>query len=236
VQFSYSLHMQETFPDRVTGILAVDNVGGLGPCPAAIGDFERRATQRLASRTEGEFPEIQAWRRAFSQMGLKPTQYRCAAEALLRRFRKSGSLPNLHPLVDLCNAASMAFATPVAVFDRARLEGALEVRQATGTEPYLTFSGETETPGRGEIIFADTGHRAHARRWANKQSLHSIVSETTEQALIVAEALHATAAEDMSDLVSCLAQVLEASLGVRPDTGVLRSPDAVWSSGYRQGA
>jgi len=236
VQFSYSLYMQETFPDRVTGILAVDHVGSLRPCPAAIDDFERRATQRLASRTEGEFPEIQAWRRAFSQMGLKPTQYRCAAEALLRRFRKSGSLPILHPLVDLCNAASMAFATPVAVFDRAGLQGALEVRQATGRETYLTFSGETETPGPGEIIFADTGNRAHARRWANKQSQHSIVSETTEQALIVAEALHATAAEDMSELVSCLALVLETSLGVRPDTRVLLSPDAVWSSPDWQGA
>jgi DNA/RNA-binding domain of Phe-tRNA-synthetase-like protein len=37
-------------------------------------------------------------------MGLKPTQYRCAPEALLRRLRKEGTLPPLHPLVDLCNA------------------------------------------------------------------------------------------------------------------------------------
>lgn len=67
---------------------------------------------------ESEFGQIQAWRRAFSQMGLKPTQYRCAAEALLRRLRKEHSLPRLHPLVDLCNAASAAYAIPVAVFDR----------------------------------------------------------------------------------------------------------------------
>lgn len=236
MQFSYSLSLQQMFPDRVTGILAIDNVGRLGSCPAAIDEFERRATQRLASGTEGDFPEIQAWRRAFSQMGLKPTQYRCAAEALLRRFRKSGSLPELHPLVDLCNAASMAFATPIAVFDRAALEGALEVRQATGTETYLNFSGETETPGPGEIIFADLANRAHARRWANKQSLHSVVSENTEQALIVAEALHPTAADDMKDLVSRLAQVLETSLGAPLDARVLPSPDAVWTPRVMKGA
>ncbi|HEY3906880.1 MAG TPA: hypothetical protein VGM14_23450 [Streptosporangiaceae bacterium] len=32
--------------------------------------------------------------------GLKPTQYRCASESLLRRFRKEGSLPNLHPAAE----------------------------------------------------------------------------------------------------------------------------------------
>ena len=64
-------------------------------------------------------------------MGLKPTQYRCAAESLLRRFRKEGSLPRLHPLVDLCNAVSLAFAVPVAVLDAGRIAG----RSRCGTRP-----------------------------------------------------------------------------------------------------
>ena len=68
---------------------------------------------------ESELAEISAWRRAYAQMGLKPTQYRSAAEALLRRFRRGEELPRLHPLVDLCNAISLAFALPVAVFDLA---------------------------------------------------------------------------------------------------------------------
>jgi len=37
-------------------------------------------------------------------MGMKPTQYRCASEALLRRYRRDRVLPRVHPLVDLCNA------------------------------------------------------------------------------------------------------------------------------------
>jgi len=88
-------------------------------------------------------------------MGLKPTQYRCAAESLLRRLRTQGSLPRLHPLVDLCNAVSLAFAVPVAVLDADRIAWPLEVRYATGDEDYLTFGGETEHPAPGEVIFAD---------------------------------------------------------------------------------
>ncbi|WP_204301609.1 hypothetical protein, partial [Stenotrophomonas maltophilia] len=58
-----------------------------------IAGFNAIAAQRLATQSEGELPEIQAWRRAFSKMGLKPTQYRCASEQLLRRFRQDRALP-----------------------------------------------------------------------------------------------------------------------------------------------
>jgi len=89
---------------------------------------------------------------------------RCAAEAQLRCLRKEGSLPPLHPLVDLCNAMSAAYAIPAAVFDPAHVAGRLEVRYATGSEDYLAFSGEHERPDAGEVIFADQQDQVHARR------------------------------------------------------------------------
>lgn len=182
------------------------------PTPgAAIDSFLAQARQRLAQAPEGELPEVQAWRRGFARMGLKPTQYRCASEALLRRLRKEGALPGLHPLVDLCNAASAAFAIPVAVIDMDRISGSLQVRPATGSEVYETFSGEIEHPEPGEIIFADTAGRAHARRWCNRQSGHSAVSASTANALIVAEALHATAAADTALLMDRLQACVEAA-------------------------
>jgi hypothetical protein len=82
----------------------------------ALARYTEIAQSRLQAGAESELPAIQAWRRAFARMGLKPTQYRCASEALLRRLRKEGTLPPLHPLVDLCNAVSVAYAVPVAVF------------------------------------------------------------------------------------------------------------------------
>lgn len=117
--------------------------------------FLERARLRLAGASESDLPEIQAWRRAFASMGIKPTQYRCASEALLRRLRKEGSMPPLHPLIELCNAVSMAYAIPVAVLDAQRLGSALEVRYADGTERYLTFGGDTEHPEPGEVTYAD---------------------------------------------------------------------------------
>jgi DNA/RNA-binding domain of Phe-tRNA-synthetase-like protein len=78
--------------------------------------------------------------------GPQATQYRCAAEALLRRFRKEHTLPEIHPLIDLCNAVSKAFAIPVAVYDVSKIADYFEVRYATGSEIFEAFSGEIEHP------------------------------------------------------------------------------------------
>jgi DNA/RNA-binding domain of Phe-tRNA-synthetase-like protein len=144
-------------------------------------------------------------------MGMKPTQYRSAAESLLRRFRKEDTLPQLHPLVDLCNAVSLAFALPVAVIDLDQIDDFLHVRHARGDEQYLAFSGETETPPAGEVIFADASNHAHARRWTFRQSRRSTVGPATQRALVVSEGLHASAAADVPALIATLARELSAT-------------------------
>lgn len=214
--FHHADDIWEDFPELVPGALRAEGITREGAVEPAIERFNGIAENRTASRSEGELPEIQAWRRAFSRMGLKPTQYRCASEALLRRFRQERSLPRIHPLIDLCNAASLASAIPIAVFDVVRVAGGLQVRRATGGETYQTFSGETENPEPGEVIFADEAGRAHARRWTNRQSGRSAVREGTTSVLIVAEAMHAEAPADIPALMTALAAELDAAWSCKP--------------------
>jgi DNA/RNA-binding domain of Phe-tRNA-synthetase-like protein len=203
--FGHSPEIWRQFPQLVPGVLLVAGVRADVDLGDGLLPWYERARRRSGAGAESELAEIAAWRRAFAQMGFKPTQYRGAAEALLRRFRREGSLPRLHPLVDVCNAVSLAFATPVAVIDLAGVEGDLEVRHARGDEPYLGWDGEVETPEPGEVIYADGANQAHARRWTFRQSRRSTVTPGTRSALIVCEALHATAAADVPRLVDELA-------------------------------
>ncbi|MBX4894392.1 B3/B4 domain-containing protein [Rhizobium bangladeshense] len=221
MQFSHSDAIWQAFPELGAGVLHAGSIHAAVDVEEAIASFSAIAEARLAEAQEGEFPEIQAWRRGFSRMGLKPTQYRSASEALLRRFRKERALPRLHPLIDLCNAISLAFAIPVAVFDTENIAGELQVRHATGHETYLTFGGESEHPEPNEVIFADGEGRAHARRWTNRQSGLSAVRETTRSVLIVAEALHAGAGGDTGRLVATLADALARHWPVTPMTATL---------------
>jgi DNA/RNA-binding domain of Phe-tRNA-synthetase-like protein len=206
MHFAHSPAIWLEFPDLVPGVLVVEGIRPDVEVEPLLAVWHERARERLLDRSESELAEVAAWRRAYARMGLKPTQYRSAAEALLRRFRREGAVPRLHPLVDLCNAVSLAFALPVAVFDLSRIAEYLEVRHATGEERHMGFHGEIESPAPGEVIFADAAGHAHARRWTFRQSHDSTVRSDTRAVLIVSEGLHASAAADVPALLDALAR------------------------------
>ena len=102
-----------------------------------------------------------------------------------------------------------------------RWDGCRDVPLGRMGERYFTFSGETEHPDPGEVIFADAAGQAHARRWTNRQSGHSAIRETTTDVLIVAEAMHDSAPADIERLVTTIAEELSAVWSVTPRTAIL---------------
>lgn len=209
MHFSHHPAIWQQYPELVAGMLAASGIRKDASVDALVSRHEATAHARLAAAgSESELPEVQAWRRTFARMGLKPTQYRCASESLLRRLRKESAMPRIHPLIDVCNAISMAFGIPVAVLDVAHVAEWLQVRHAAGSERYLTFGGEVEQPEPGEVSFVDAQGNAHARRWTNRQSGLSAVRDETRDVLIVAEAMHATAADDVPRLVEAIREAL----------------------------
>lgn len=230
MNFRHANTIWDQYPQLAAGAIAAE---GITPSVDVGTNTERHyaaARERLGDQPESALPEIQAWRRTFSAMGLKPTQYRCASESLLRRFRKEGDLPSIHPLIDLCNTVSLAYATPIAVFDRDHITGDLQVRHADGSERYLTFGGEIEHPDSGEVIFADDDGAAHARRWTNRQSGRSAVRDDTAAVLIVAEAMHDSAPADMLHLIEHLRADLQSVWSITPRTSILSASEPVFST------
>lgn len=191
-----------------------------GPSPVEL-SAEYRAEQaealaRLAVTPISETPSVSAWRRAFSAFGVKPTQYRSAVEALLRRLDKSGDIPAINTLVDIGNLVSIRYAVPVAVLDMSSLTVPVTVRFATGTERFVDLgSGEEQHPEPGEVIFVDGAGHVCARRWCWRQSAPSATGSETTAALFTIEALHQDAAHDVAsateDLVSLLSRHLPRS-------------------------
>ncbi|PWU50996.1 hypothetical protein DLJ46_05740 [Micromonospora globispora] len=214
MHFRHSREIWSSFPELVCGVLHATGITPDADVQPRLTPYAEVARRRLAAGPEGGFPEIRAWRRAFATMGLPPTRYRCAAESLLRRFRRDETLPRLHPLVDLGNAMSLGYAVPVAVLDVARISGDLEIQHAKGDEHYLTLSGAEEHPEPDEVIFADAAGRAHSRRWTHRQSGWSAVRDSTAEVLIVVEAMHGSAPDDvprlLAELESALADVWSA--------------------------
>src|SRR5215204_2705746 len=97
--FRYDPAVLERYPDVVGGVILARGVAN-GPTPPALREAyaaEQAATvERIGATPLSQLPSLGAWRGAFRGFGVDPTQYRCAAEALLRRLTKAGSIPNLN--------------------------------------------------------------------------------------------------------------------------------------------
>ncbi|MEZ4595606.1 MAG: phenylalanine--tRNA ligase beta subunit-related protein [Chloroflexota bacterium] len=210
--FRYDRPVTERFPTVVGGVIVATGVVN-GPSPPALLEAfhaEMAATrERIGATPLSELPTLAAWRRVFRGFGVDPTQYRSAAEALLRRLVKQGALPSIGTLVDLANLVSIRHALPVAVFDLAALSGTLTVRFARGDEDWADLgSSLAEHPEPGEVIFADELDRVSARRWCWRQSLASAARDATTSVLVTVEGHHDDAADDVARAVEELCGLL----------------------------
>jgi DNA/RNA-binding domain of Phe-tRNA-synthetase-like protein len=214
---------------NLTGGLIVGSGLRNGPTSEALRD-EYRAEQaavlaRVGATPLSELPALAAWRRAFRSFGVDPTKYRSAAEALLRRLSKQGEIPTIDTLVDIGNLISIRYAMPVAVFNRAAIDGALSVHRAVGDEPYLTLhEGETDPPAPGEVIFTDVRRHVFARRWCWRQSDEGASRADTTDILVTIEALHAEGRVEVPRAVDEMRALLEKYAGGQYATDVL-TPD-----------
>ena len=211
--FSYQEMVIDRYPTIRAGVVHAVGLSN-GASPAALGD-EYRAQQTASHSGLGDtalsaVPSISAWRRAFSGFGVKPTQYRNAAEALLRRLIKHGDIPSISLLVDIANLVSIRYGLPVAAFDQARVTGSTMVRFADGDESFTDLgSARVVHPVPGEVIFADRAAVVSARRWCWRQSRQSATGPQTIEALFTVEGHHDNARSDTASAVEDLTGLLK---------------------------
>jgi DNA/RNA-binding domain of Phe-tRNA-synthetase-like protein len=200
-RFQYDPQIVARFPQIVGGVIHATDVLN-GPTTPVLAAAYRLAQQeaiaRIGTTPLSEIPSLAAWRRAFRVFGADPTQYRSAAEGLLRRLTKQGDVPSIGTLVDLANMTSIRHALPVAVFDVRRMAGGTTVRFARGDEPWADLgSSATEHPEPGEVIFVDDADVVVARRWCWRQSVASAAHDDTTEILVTVEGHHDGAERDV---------------------------------------
>src|SRR6266705_1231412 len=214
IVFQYDPAILARFLTVVGGVSLAQNMTN-GQTPDRLQTMyqaEQRATlQRIGDTPLSQIESLAAWRNAFRGFDVDPTQYRSAAEALLRRLTKKGDIPSINLLVDLANLVSIRYALPVAVFDTHALRGTVTVHFADSSERYTTLGlSETEVdhPESGEVVFSDETGLVIARRWCWRQSEPSAARDDTTNALITVEAHHAEGHRDIAAALNDLLELL----------------------------
>ncbi len=200
--FRYSPQVVADFPGIRGGAVLVDAMENRASPSSLIDLFlaeQAQVREAIGETPLSEIPSLAAWRRVFSAFGVKPTQYRNAAEALLRRLTKQGDIPTINTAVDIASLVSIRNRLPVAVFDQLQVSGGTTVRHAEGSEKFTDLgSGDISHPNPGEVIFVDDIGLVSARRWCWRQSDQSAARPKTTTALFTVEGHHASADQDVA--------------------------------------
>ena len=102
-------------------------------------------------------PTFRAYRDFFWRVGIDPTKNRPAAEALIRRILGGRTIPQINPLVDAYNLASIKTEIALAAFDADRLKGGLIMRFSEKREKFLGIGMEKPMILKGgEIVVSDS--------------------------------------------------------------------------------
>lgn len=215
--FQYHPALLERYPGLRAGVILVQDLHNC-PTPGTLQEAylreQKQVMAHIGQTPLSELPSLAAWRAAFRLFGTDPTQYRSAAEALLRRLTKKGDIPCINALVDLCNLVSIRYALPVAAFDLRLLSLPVTVQFASGDERYTPLGEQAlEHPYVGEVIFADQTGLVIARRWCHRQSDESAAKLDTTRVLLTIEAQHASAQADVQNAVADLVRLVGEYVG-----------------------
>ena len=223
--FRYDEAIIDRYPNVIGGMILARGITNGPTSPelaAAYADEQTATLQRLGKTPLSQVSALSAWRAAFRGFGVDPTQYRCAAEALLRRLTKAGSIPNLNTLVDLGNLVSIRYALPIAMVDLRAIPDGTTVRFARGDERFTNLGqSEPEAPALGEVIFSDDTGLVTARRWCWRQSAESAARDDTTDILITIEAHHSDGRADVEAAMRDLLALLPINQGAKMQSAVL---------------
>jgi DNA/RNA-binding domain of Phe-tRNA-synthetase-like protein len=230
VKFGYAGDLLARCPELVAGVIWLDGIANR-PSPSAIdanlADAERVIRECFPTPPDiAKYESIAAWRQVYSRFGVKPNRYPCAAESLIRRVVETGALPRISALVDLCNAASLRHAIPVAPFDLVNVTGDLIVRLAIGNERFLPIGTAIyDAIPEGEVVYADSSPELLSRRWNWRQSDKGKIGLSTTRVLVTTEAVHRTGRDAVCRVLDELSARIPEMLGGTATVAILDSED-----------
>lgn len=222
-----SIHQDifQTWPEARLGLVYVTNANNQADLSAWKPEQEKieQFVHELfpTSETVGKYPIIQAWRAAYRAFGCDPHDYRCSVEALVKQVVKGNHIWGINPLVDLYNFISLKYTVPVGGEDCAHVQGAVELKRASGQEPFIRLGGtENEPPEPGEVVYADQAG-VLCRRWNWREADRTKLTPETTSAILVIEAIPPTSPEQLQSATQELTQLVERWCGANTTTAVL---------------
>jgi len=231
VRFTIDPPVFEKFPALCIGAVIVHQANNHGQSKEIIELLREREKEIRGKYPIGELsrhPNIAAWRRAYSSFGSKPSKYRSSVESLYRTVLKGTEIRSINKMVDIYNFISLKHMIPVGGDDLAGIEGDIVLKLARGDEPFVPLnSSDAETVNEGEVVYADA-RQVLCRRWNWRECDKTKMTSSTEEALLVSEALPPVGVEELVLIIEELGDLIGKYCGGQTRKAILnRTNDTV---------
>lgn len=217
MKFKIENKIFEKFQALDIGAVFVINADNKGESQE-INNLLRRAENEVIREfsqfeSPSQHPNIIPWRAAYKEFGADPHDYRCSAEALVKRVLKGDKVKHINKLVDLYNYISLKYVLPAGSEDLEKIKGDLTLDFAKGDELFVRLGGtENEPPLPGEVVYKDE-QGAVCRRWNWREADRTKLTEETKNAVIVIEGLPPITKETIELAAKDLAELIKKYCG-----------------------
>jgi DNA/RNA-binding domain of Phe-tRNA-synthetase-like protein len=121
----------------------------------------RQKTERLVAAYEEKWSSpsealdrLQPARKIYRSLGIDPTRYRPASEALFRRAVNNKPMPEINAAVDAGNYISLRHLLPLGLYDREKISGKIRLRKGKEGEFYQGL-GKPRVNLTGKYVLSD---------------------------------------------------------------------------------
>ncbi|MBI3887720.1 tryptophan--tRNA ligase [Candidatus Microgenomates bacterium] len=130
-------------------------------------------------------PEIKAFREFFSEFGVDIKKTPPSVEHLYQRFYKTGRVPHINNVVDICNKVAVETLIPTGVFDLDKIKGDMVMRYSYENEEFHSIGGDVEKLPAGLVVIAD--EEKILNLFPARDSIFQNVTEKTKNVMILAD-------------------------------------------------
>lgn len=146
-----------------------------------LAEAETSIREKIEPSDLKTFPQVAVYRDALRSVDINPNKFMNSVEAMSKRVVKSGSLPRINAMVDLCNAVALEEIISLGAHDLADIDDDLSVRLSVEGDRFKPFGSDSfEDVPAGELVFT-SGAKIQTRQWLWRQSeLGKITLDSTD--------------------------------------------------------
>lgn len=223
-QFTVEESFWSLFPTARIGVLVVHGLNNADREDATIAQMlasaHNDAPAHYPHPTWTDNPVVSRWRAAFQQFKTKKGA-RSSIEALLKRVSNGNTIGSINPLVDVYNAISLTYGTPVGGEDLAAVQGDIRLTLAQGGEAFRPLGAEEDEPAlAGEVAYLDDAG-AICRCWNWREAERTMLTNATTDAVMVIEAVDDSTDDQFHQALAALQSAIETHLGADVTAHVL---------------